>query len=216
MEKQEDTKRVILNIYTDGSCLGDGSGGWAFIVISNSPEFNLCRGGGVANTTNVRMELMAAVNAISYATKPSIINIYSDSEYVVKGVRALPFWKKDGWLTKAKKPIAHRDLWEKIDTLQSEGDHLIRTHWVKGHSGNPLNDIVDNLAHFHSTVMAKKLGKDHYAQVMADMQKSLAERKENKDQNSKQVKQRTPPKKLRGSSRRFNKKNNSRGVSPWG
>ena len=160
--------RLILDIYTDGSCIKDGCGGWGFVSVSEDPKYCMCRGGGANNTTNSRMELTAAKEAISYATRPSIINIYSDSKYVVKGIKSLKYWKEAGWKTKDKKPLANQDLWSAIDKLIIDGDHMVIPHWVKGHNGNVFNELADQIAGDHSNIMARKLSNIDYEKVRKD------------------------------------------------
>jgi ribonuclease HI len=130
-------------IYTDGSCCPNpGNGGWAAILRFNDIEKELA--GGVQNTTNNRMELRAAVEALSVLKRPCDVDLYSDSTYLSKGVTQwMPAWQKQGW-KKRNGELANVDLWKKLYAL-TEG-HKITWHWVKGHSGDNLNERVDKLA----------------------------------------------------------------------
>ena len=136
------TEPVI--IYTDGSCLSNpGPGGWATILQWQGNERELS--GSEPDTTNNRMELMAAIKGLDAVTRPMMVKIHTDSRYVMNGVQDwMPRWKANGWKTAAKKPVANQDLWEELDVAVSR--HDVRWYWVKGHAGNPLNDRCDILA----------------------------------------------------------------------
>jgi ribonuclease HI len=131
-------------IYTDGSCLGNpGPGGWAAILVYGDVEKELS--GGEADTTNNRMELMAAIAALEALTRPVACTITSDSVYLKDGItRWIHGWKKNGWKTAAKKPVKNKDLWERLDTAL--GRHNVSWEWVKGHAGHPMNERCDDLA----------------------------------------------------------------------
>ena len=133
---------VIL--HTDGSCLNNpGPGGWAAILQWQDNERELS--GAVADTTNNRMELLAAIEGLKALTRPINVELYTDSKYVMNGVTDwMPRWKQNGWQTAAKKPVANQDLWQELDT--AIGAHQINWHWVKGHSGEALNERCDQLA----------------------------------------------------------------------
>lgn len=133
---------VIL--HTDGSCLNNpGPGGWAAILQWQDNERELS--GGVPDTTNNRMELRAAIEGLKALTRPMSVELYTDSKYVMNGVTDwMPRWKRNGWQTAAKKPVANQDLWQELDA--AIGAHDINWHWVKGHSGEPLNERCDDLA----------------------------------------------------------------------
>ena len=131
-------------IYTDGACRGNpGVGGWGVILSYKGKVKELC--GGDKDTTNNRMELMAAIQALEALTKPCAVKLYSDSSYVLKGITEwMPNWKKRGWKTASKQPVKNVDLWQRLDTAITQ--HDIEWKWVKGHSGDKGNDRADTLA----------------------------------------------------------------------
>jgi len=133
-----------IEIYTDGACKGNpGIGGWGVWFKYADSEKELC--GGALQTTNNRMELMAAIQALESLNQPCEIILYSDSKYVLQGITDwLQNWKKRGWKTAAKKPVKNEDLWRRLDTAMQQ--HEIEWTWVKGHSGNYGNDKADSLA----------------------------------------------------------------------
>jgi len=133
-----------LIAYTDGACSGNpGPGGWGVWLRYGEHEKELC--GGEKHTTNQRMELRAAIEALKALKKPSHITIYSDSKYVIQGITEwISGWKKRGWKNAAKKPVVSQDLWEALDTLNQI--HTVNWQWVKGHSGNEGNEKADELA----------------------------------------------------------------------
>lgn len=133
-----------VTIYTDGACSGNpGPGGWGAILIYGDREKELC--GREEQTTNNRMELMAAIRALEALRQPCKVNLYTDSNYVREGISGwIHKWKENGWKTAGKKPVKNMDLWERLHELA--GKHEIRWHWVKGHSGHLLNDRADALA----------------------------------------------------------------------
>ena len=131
-------------MYTDGACRGNpGPGGWGVLLLSNGVEKELC--GGVAETTNNRMELTAAIKGLQAIKRSCAVTIYTDSEYVQRGISEwLEQWKQRGWKTAAKKPLKNVDLWQQLD--EEVGRHQVAWQWVKGHSGNPGNEKADQLA----------------------------------------------------------------------
>ena len=131
-------------IHTDGACSGNpGPGGWGAILAFGDHEKELK--GGEANTTNNRMELMAAISALEALKKPCRIDLYTDSQYLRDGVTAyLARWKQNGWRTADKKPVKNIDLWQRLDTAMRQ--HEIRWHWLRGHAGHALNERADLLA----------------------------------------------------------------------
>ncbi len=133
-----------VEIFTDGACLGNpGPGGWAALLRYGQREKEIS--GGARETTNNRMELMAAVRALDALTRPVQVRLYTDSRYVCDGVTAwLPGWKRNGWRTAARKPVRNRDLWEALD--RALGEHTVEWHWVRGHAGHPENERADKLA----------------------------------------------------------------------
>jgi len=133
-----------LEVYTDGACRGNpGPGGWGVLILEGGRERTLK--GAEADTTNNRMELMAAIMALRELPDGSAADIYTDSKYVMDGLNEwLPAWKQRGWKTAAKKPVKNQDLWQALDTASTR--HRLRWHWVKGHAGNAGNERVDRLA----------------------------------------------------------------------
>ena len=134
----------MIDIYTDGACSGNpGPGGWGVLVRAGSIETELC--GGEPATTNNRMELLAVIEALQSLTEPETARVYTDSQYVQKGISEwIHSWKQRGWKTAGKDPVKNEDLWRRLDTLAS--GHTIEWHWVRGHSGHPENERVDALA----------------------------------------------------------------------
>lgn len=133
-----------VTIYTDGACSGNpGPGGWGAVLLYGEKEKDIC--GGEAETTNNRMELMAAIRALATLKKPCSVDIHTDSTYVRKGITEwIHDWKKRGWKTADKKPVKNADLWQRLE--EEAARHTIRWHWVKGHNGHPLNERADALA----------------------------------------------------------------------
>ncbi|WP_039913993.1 ribonuclease HI [Cellvibrio mixtus] len=133
-----------VEIYTDGACKGNpGPGGWGVLLRYSGVEKSLY--GGEANTTNNRMELMAAIEGLSALREPCDVTITTDSQYVRKGITEwLANWKRNGWRTAAKEPVKNADLWQRLDEQNQR--HQVRWHWVKGHSGHRENEIADGLA----------------------------------------------------------------------
>ena len=131
-------------VFTDGACSGNpGPGGWGAILAYGSTRKELS--GGEAVTTNNRMELMAAISALEALTKPCRVDLYTDSQYVRNGISAwIHGWKRYGWRTADKKPVKNIDLWQRLEAAL--GNHQVRWHWVKGHSGHDLNERADELA----------------------------------------------------------------------
>ncbi|MBK5946900.1 ribonuclease HI [Rhodobacter veldkampii DSM 11550] len=138
-----------LHAWTDGACSGNpGPGGWGVLVramegatVVKQRELS----GGEAETTNNRMELLAAINALEALTRPSDITITTDSAYVKNGVTAwIHGWKKNGWKTADRKPVKNVDLWLRLDAAQAR--HTVRWHWIKGHAGHAENERADELA----------------------------------------------------------------------
>jgi ribonuclease HI len=135
----------FVDIYTDGACRGNpGPGGWAaYLSIEGASEKEIS--GAERLTTNNRMELTAVIRALESLKRPAQVRLYTDSEYVRKGITEwVKNWKARGWKTADKKPVKNQDLWEELDALAS--GHEIEWHWVKGHAGVPGNERVDRLA----------------------------------------------------------------------
>ena len=133
-----------VKIYTDGACRGNpGPGGWGALLLAKGKERELC--GGEPATTNNRMELTAAIRGLSALTRRCNVVVYTDSEYVRRGIDEwMAGWKDRGWKTAARKPVKNQDLWVELDKLTSK--HDVSWRWVRGHTGNPGNERADQLA----------------------------------------------------------------------
>jgi ribonuclease HI len=134
----------VVEIFTDGACSGNpGPGGWGAVLRWRGEEKELF--GGEPATTNNRMELTAAIEALRVLKRPSTVVVTTDSVYVRDGIMSwLPQWKRRGWRTAAKKPVKNEDLWRALDAEASR--HEVRWEWVKGHAGHPENERADELA----------------------------------------------------------------------
>jgi ribonuclease HI len=134
----------VVEIYTDGACKGNpGPGGWGALLRAGRRERELF--GGEPDTTNNRMELTAVIRALEALNRPCRIELFTDSEYVKKGITEwLAVWKRRGWKTADRKPVKNDALWRRLDELASR--HHIRWHWVRGHSGHADNERADALA----------------------------------------------------------------------
>jgi ribonuclease HI len=133
-----------VEAFTDGACRGNpGPGGWGVVLRAGTRVKELS--GGERATTNNRMELKAAIEALGALRKPCRVDLYTDSQYVRSGITEwLPAWRARGWRTADKKPVKNQDLWEALDALAAK--HEVTWHWVKGHSGHPENERADELA----------------------------------------------------------------------
>ncbi len=133
-----------IEIYTDGACRGNpGPGGWGALLIAGKHQKTMH--GGNPETTNNRMELTAAIEALNALKGHSSVILHTDSKYVMDGINEwMPNWKKRGWKTAAKKPVKNKDLWQALD--EAAGRHEIDWRWVKGHNGDPGNEMADELA----------------------------------------------------------------------
>lgn len=147
-----------VSIYTDGACKGNpGPGGWGVLLRYGASEKKIY--GAEANTTNNRMELMAAIQALAALREPCRVELYTDSKYVQQGVSVwMADWKKRQWKKADKKPVMNLDLWQALDLEASR--HHISWHWVKGHSNHPENDIADALA--NQAIDELLSGKQHF------------------------------------------------------
>lgn len=134
----------MIEIYTDGACRGNpGPGGWGALLLMGSREKELS--GADPSTTNNRMELTAVIRALEAMTRPVQARLYTDSEYVQRGISEwLPGWKSRGWRTADRKPVKNQDLWQRLDELAAL--HDIEWRWVRGHAGVPGNERADRLA----------------------------------------------------------------------
>lgn len=136
--------RPDIRITTDGACKGNpGPGGWAAILQWNGTEKILS--GAEAHTTNNRMEMTAALKALEALNRPAAVTLVTDSKYLLEGMtKWMHGWKRNGWHNAAKDPVKNADLWQALD--RAAAPHRIRWEWVKGHSGDPLNERADALA----------------------------------------------------------------------
>ena len=133
-----------VEIWTDGACSGNpGPGGWGALLRFRDRERELS--GGEAATTNNRMELVAAIEALNALKRPCNVMLHTDSRYVMDGITDwIRGWKARGWKTAAKKPVKNADLWQRLEAAADR--HEVKWHWVKGHSGHPENERADELA----------------------------------------------------------------------
>mgnify|MGYP001334596906 CR=1 FL=1 len=145
----------MIKIYTDGSCLGNpGNGGWAAIIIDDKKKTHIK--GSKKDTTNNQMELTAVIKGLEALKRPVSLHIVTDSKYVMQGITQwMAGWKRNGWRTAAKKPVANRELWEKLDSLLNV--HAVTWDWVKGHSGHPQNEMCDRLASKQAALFKDRL-----------------------------------------------------------
>ena len=133
-----------VTIYTDGACSGNpGPGGWGAMLVYGDSIRGMT--GGEPETTNNRMEMMAAIAALEALKRPCIVDLYTDSQYLREGLTNWIYgWKSRGWKTADKKPVKNIDLWQRLDALRAK--HDVTLHWVKGHAGHPENERCDALA----------------------------------------------------------------------
>ena len=145
---------MLVEIYTDGACSGNpGPGGWGAVLTYRGREKEIC--GGEPATTNNRMELMAAIQALETLTRPTTVHLYTDSVYVRSGITSwLASWKRNGWLTSAKQPVKNADLWQRLEAAAAP--HQVQWRWVKGHNGDPGNERADALANRGLTETARR------------------------------------------------------------
>jgi ribonuclease HI len=134
----------VVDIYTDGACRGNpGPGGWAAVLSAGGRQKEIS--GAQLQTTNNRMELQAVIAALEALKRPVDVRLYTDSQYVRRGILEwLPQWKARGWKTADKKPVKNQDLWQQLETAAAR--HRIQWHWVPGHAGIPGNERCDVLA----------------------------------------------------------------------
>jgi ribonuclease HI len=133
-----------VEIYTDGACSGNpGPGGWGAILVHGSVEKEIT--GAQDHTTNNRMEMMAAIGGLESLKTPCIVDLYTDSTYVQKGITEwIKGWKARGWKTADRKPVKNADLWQRLEAAASP--HAVSWHWVRGHDGHEYNERADKLA----------------------------------------------------------------------
>jgi ribonuclease HI len=144
MNDMADDDKDVVDAFTDGACSGNpGPGGWGAILRWRGHEREIS--GGEAETTNNRMELMAAISALETLKRPTRVRVHTDSTYVKDGItKWLHAWKRRGWKTADKKPVKNVELWQRLEA--AAGRHDVSWHWVKGHAGHPENERADALA----------------------------------------------------------------------
>ena len=135
---------AVVELYTDGACKGNpGPGGWGALIRAGGEERELC--GGESQTTNNRMEMLAVIEGLSALAPGTRVRVYTDSQYVQKGISEwIHAWKRRGWKTADKKPVKNVDLWMRLDDVARS--HRVDWQWVKGHAGHPENERADALA----------------------------------------------------------------------
>ncbi|MXP10179.1 ribonuclease HI [Pseudoblastomonas halimionae] len=143
-----------VEIFTDGACKGNpGPGGWGALLRMGENEKELS--GGEANTTNNRMEMLAAIRALEALTRPCVVDLHTDSTYVRDGItKWIHGWKRNGWRTAAKKPVANAELWQELEKAAAR--HDVSWHWVKGHAGHEGNERADSLASDAAEAIARR------------------------------------------------------------
>jgi len=144
MSAAADSERPVVEIFTDGACSGNpGPGGWGALLRYGAVEKELS--GGEAQTTNNRMEMMAAIAALEALKRPATVKLHTDSQYLRNGITEwLPGWKRRGWKTADKKPVKNADLWQRLEA--AEKPHRVEWLWVRGHDGHVENERVDLIA----------------------------------------------------------------------
>lgn len=138
------TESMMVEAFTDGACRGNpGPGGWGVVLRYGDRERELY--GGEPGTTNNRMELMGAIQALETLTRPCRVRVTTDSQYVMKGITEwMAAWKRRGWKTADRKPVKNAELWRRLDAAQAR--HQVEWEWVRGHAGHPENERADALA----------------------------------------------------------------------
>jgi ribonuclease HI len=147
----------IVEIYTDGACSGNpGPGGWGAVLTYGDRRSELS-GGEATPTTNNRMELMAAIQALESLIRPARVRLHTDSAYLRNGIMSwLPTWKRNNWRTASKQPVKNEELWRRLDAAAAR--HEVEWLWVKGHAGNPGNERADALANLGMTEAMARSG----------------------------------------------------------
>ena len=168
--------RKGVTIHTDGACEGNpGPGGWAAVLEHGARTKEIA--GGVAATTNNRMELQAAIAALNALKEPCEVELFTDSEYLREGVTQwLAAWKARGWRTADKKPVKNEELWRRLDEALAR--HQVRWHWLKGHAGHPQNERCDQLARAEIVGLRKRFTPAQFAACLEefDRERSAAKR----------------------------------------
>jgi ribonuclease HI len=144
MRSDSEREADVVELFTDGACLGNpGPGGWGAVLRWRGHEKELS--GGEPMTTNNRMEMTAAIEALAALKRPSTVRLHTDSMYLRDGItRWIANWKRNGWRTADKKPVKNADLWQRLE--QALAPHRVEWHWVRGHAGHPENERADALA----------------------------------------------------------------------
>lgn len=167
-----------VEIFTDGGCLGNpGPGGWAAVLRHEKTTRELS--GGDAATTNNRMELQAAISALSALKAPCLVTLHTDSQYLRQGITGwIHGWKKNGWRTKSRQPVKNADLWKSLDQLATV--HTVTWQWVKGHAGHPENERCDELA---AAEMEKLVSSKSRAELQSSLEAFQAQAKPESQNN---------------------------------
>lgn len=162
---------ISVVIHTDGGCHGNpGPGGWAAVLESGGKRREIS--GGAPATTNNRMELQAAIEALAALKAPCVVDMFTDSQYLRLGVTQwLAGWKRKGWKTSGKQPVKNEDLWRRIDHLASQ--HQIHWKWLKGHVGHELNERCDALANEEIAKVRREFNADQLRCALDDFQQGL-------------------------------------------
>lgn len=136
----------LIELYTDGACSGNpGPGGWAYILKHPASGKERAESGGEPSTTNNRMELLSVINGLRALDRPCRVELWSDSQYVINGLREwMDNWKAKGWMRNRKEVVKNVELWKQLDELRQT--HQINPHWIKGHSEHPENERCDRMA----------------------------------------------------------------------
>jgi ribonuclease HI len=153
-------KRPVVELYTDGACRGNpGPGGWAYLVLLGEPPQVREEAGGEKRTTNNRMELLAVIKGLESLPGPSVVNLHSDSIYVVNGLNDwLDGWIARNWRNAARKPVKNKDLWLRLAELRQI--HELVAHWVKAHDDHPENERCDQLATAQIDMLLEETGEN--------------------------------------------------------
>ena len=178
----KDDRNDIVDIFTDGACSGNpGPGGWGAILRHRAGEREIF--GGEAETTNNRMELMAAIRALEALKRPLRVRLHTDSVYLKDGItRWIHKWKVNGWKTAAAKPVRNVDLWRRLEAAMT--GHEIEWHWIKGHAGHPENERADALARQGMSPFLDKPPGDAAARRQARGRRAGGRRTEAKEKGS--------------------------------
>jgi ribonuclease HI len=141
-----DQERPHIELFTDGACSGNpGPGGWAYILRDVKTGTEKCEADGERSTTNNRMELISVIEGLQALDRPCVVDLYSDSQYVINGLKEwMDGWKRRGWKRDRNKPVKNVELWKQLDELRER--HQLNCHWVRGHNDHPENERCDRMA----------------------------------------------------------------------